>query len=82
MLFRHHISNKKKYFFPIFGEGGVPEPDRENSQLFFFFLNPSLIEYELNWNAFQVEKLKNLFPRNHERNLVASEPSLLVDGEG
>ena len=40
-LFRTHISNKKKYVFPNFGEGGVPTEVRENSLIFFlFFIEP------------------------------------------
>ena len=41
MLFRHHISNKKKYFFPLFGGRGGPEPEWENSHFFlYFFFEP------------------------------------------
>ena len=44
MLFRHHISNKQKIFFPTFwGEGGGLNPSGKIPTFYFlFFLNPSL----------------------------------------
>ena len=44
MLFRHHITNKKKYFFPLLGGrgGGLNLSGKIPTFYFLFFLNPSL----------------------------------------